>query len=127
MAKFYRCKVCGNIVGLIKEGGGTLTCCGEPMEEIISNTQEGVATEKHIPLVHEENGKVYVQVGSLLHPMVEDHYIEWIYLLTDQGAQRKILKPGMEPKVVFQIAENEVVLEVLAYCNKHGLWAAKLD
>jgi superoxide reductase len=127
MAKFYRCKVCGNIVGLIKEGGGTLTCCGEPMEEIIPNTQEGVATEKHIPLVHEENGKVYVQVGSLLHPMVEDHYIEWIYLLTDQGAQRKILKPGMEPKVVFQIAENEVVLEVLAYCNKHGLWAAKLD
>ena len=95
MAKFYRCKVCGNIVGLIKEGGGTLTCCGEPMEEIIPNTQEGVATEKHIPLVHEENGKVYVQVGSLLHPMVEDHYIEWIYLLTDQGAQRKILKPGM--------------------------------
>jgi superoxide reductase len=64
MAKFYRCKVCGNIVGLIKEGGGTLTCCGEPMEEIIPNTQEGVATEKHIPLVHEENGKVYVQVGS---------------------------------------------------------------
>lgn len=127
MAKFYRCKVCGNIVGLIKEGGGTLTCCGEPMEEIIPNTQEGVATEKHIPLVHEENGKVYVQVGSVLHPMVEDHYIEWIYLLTDQGAQRKILKPGMEPKVVFQIAENEVVLEVLAYCNKHGLWAAKLD
>jgi superoxide reductase len=127
MAKFYRCKECGNIVGLIKEGGGTLTCCGAAMEEIIPNTQEGVATEKHIPLVHEENGKVYVQVGATLHPMVEDHYIEWVYLLTDQGAQRKILKPGMEPKVVFQIAENEVVLEVLAYCNKHGLWAAKLD
>ncbi|OPZ34720.1 MAG: Desulfoferrodoxin [Tenericutes bacterium ADurb.BinA155] len=127
MAKFYRCKECGNIVGLVNEGGGTLTCCGSAMEELIPNTQEGVATEKHIPLVHEENGKVYVQVGAVLHPMVEDHYIEWVYLLTDQGAQRKILKPGMEPKVVFQIAENEVVLEVLAYCNKHGLWAAKLD
>jgi len=127
MAKFYRCNICGNIVGLIKEGGGQLVCCGEPMEELIPNTNEGASKEKHIPLVHEEKGKVYVQVGSTLHPMLPEHYIEWVYLLTDQGAQRKILKPGMEPKVIFDIAPNEVVLEVVAYCNLHGLWAAKLD
>lgn len=127
MAKFYICRECGNLVGLVNEGGGQLICCGKPMEELIPNTQEGVAQEKHIPLVHEDEGKVYVQVGEVLHPMTEDHYIQWVYLLTDQGGQRKILKPGMEPKVVFSIAENEVVLEVLAYCNKHGLWAAKLD
>lgn len=127
MAKFYRCLECGNIVGLINEGGGQLVCCGKPMEELIPNTEENVATEKHIPLVHEENGTVYVKVGEVLHPMLDNHYIQWIYLLTDQGGQRKVLKPGMKPEAVFHIAENEVVLEVVAYCNLHGLWSAKLD
>lgn len=127
MTKFYRCLTCGNIIEVVNAGGGPLVCCGKPMVELKPNTQENVALEKHVPLVHEDHGKVYVQVGSVLHPMTPEHYIQWIYLLTDKGEQRKILKPGMEPKAVFDIEENEVVLEVLAYCNLHGLWAAKLD
>jgi len=82
--------------------------------------------EKHVPLVHEEKGKVYVQVGSVPHPMTPEHYIDWIYVLTDQGIRIKPLHPNQEPKAVFPLNEGEVVLEVFAHCNLHGLWKADI-
>ncbi|MFA6620274.1 MAG: desulfoferrodoxin family protein [Bacilli bacterium] len=126
MAKFLGCD-CGTIVGVIQEGSCTPECCGKEMEELPIHQGEEEGKEKHVPLVHEEDGKVYVQVGSVLHPMEATHYIDWIYLLTDKGAQRKILHPGQKPEVVFLIGEDEVVLEVIAHCSKHGLWEANLD
>lgn len=126
MAKFYGCD-CGTIIGMVQEGGCLPECCGKEMTELIPHESKDEGMEKHVPLVHEEDGKVFVKVGSTLHPMVEGHYIQWVYLLTDKGAQRKILHPGMTPEVVFYIAPDEVVLEVLAYCNKHGLWKANLE
>lgn len=126
MAKFLGCD-CGTIVGVIEEGSCTPECCGKEMEELPIHRGDEEGKEKHVPLVHEEEGKVYVQVGSVLHPMEDKHYIDWIYLLTDKGAQRKILHPGQKPEVVFLIGEDEVVLEVIAHCNKHGLWEADLD
>jgi superoxide reductase len=126
MAKFYECKKCGNFIGMVKDVGVVPVCCGAEMSEAgpFSSGQEGA--EKHVPLVHEENGKVYVQIGSTLHPMDSDHYIDWVYLLTDQGTQRKVLHPGMKPEVVFLIGEEEVVLSVEAHCTKHGLWSANV-
>lgn len=127
MAKFYECKKCGTFVAVVKEGSGSPLCCGEDMKAIEPFTSGQEGTEKHVPLVHEEEGKVYVQVGSTLHPMDSDHYIDWVYLLTDQGAQRKTLHPGQKPEVVFLIGSEEVVLDVEAHCTKHGLWAANLE
>jgi len=126
MTKFYECLTCGKIIGMIKEGAPDTICCGEPMVEL-TGKDNGEGEIKHVPLVKEEDGKVYVQVGEVLHPMLDAHYIDWIYLLTDKGAQRKVLHPGNEPKAIFYIGENEVVLEVYAHCNIHGLWKAKLD
>jgi superoxide reductase len=125
MAKFLQCE-CGTIVGVLQEGACEPECCGKPMEELVSHKIGEEGNEKHVPLVHEEEGKVYVQVGSVLHPMDANHYIDWIYLLTDQGAQRKILHPGQKPEVVFLIGDDEVVLSVAAHCTKHGLWEADI-
>ncbi len=115
----YRCGVCGNMVEVVAVGGGTLVCCGQPMNLQEENTTDG-ATEKHVPVV-EKNGTVKVTVGSVLHPMTEAHYIQWIEVVTASKVLRKYLKPGEEPVAVFTV--DEPVLKVREYCNLHGLWA----
>jgi len=116
--EFFKCEVCGNMVGLIKKGGGTLVCCGKPMTELKANTTEA-SEEKHIPVATKADGKIIVQVGSVLHPMTPEHYIEWIALVSENGTERISLSPTDEPKAVFCEKENA---EVYAYCNLHGLW-----
>ena len=96
-------------------------CCGEPMEEIVAGTTEA-ATEKHIPVYEVKDNIVYVTVGSVEHPMLPEHYIEWIALQTKQGNQRKSLKPGEAPKACFALCEGDEVVAVYAYCNLHSLW-----
>lgn len=126
MVKFYKCMHCGSVVAKLNPIGCAPSCCGEVMKELVAGATDG-ALEKHVPVVAEKEGKVFVQVGSAAHPMVEDHWIEWVYLLTDKGGYFHFLKPGDEPKTVFALLDEEVVLEVYAYCNKHGLWKANLD
>ena len=126
MVKFYKCAKCGSVVAKLNAQGCNPSCCGETMQELRVGTVDA-ALEKHVPVVAEKDGKVYVQIGSVAHPMVEDHWIEWVYLLTDKGGSFHFLKPGDEPQTVFSILEDEVVLEVYAYCNKHGLWKTDLD
>lgn len=121
--KFYRCSVCGQIVAIVKKTGAPVVCCGKPMEEIIPGSVDA-SVEKHVPVVERDGGKVVVTVGSVAHPMAEEHYIEWIALKTKKGNQRKALKPGDEPKVCFRICDNDEVEAAFAYCNLHGLWKA---
>jgi superoxide reductase len=123
MAKveFYRCEVCGNMVALIKKGGGTLVCCGQDMTELTANTTDA-AKEKHVPAVTKEGGKVKAAVGSTLHPMLAEHHIEWIALVSGERVEFKFLEPGQEPKAAFAEAESGTVYE---YCNLHGLWKAE--
>ena len=121
--KFYRCKRCGQIVAIVKETKAPLMCCGEAMEEIIPGTTDA-AVEKHVPVFEVADGKVVVTVGSVEHPMAEEHYIEWIAIKTKTGNQRKELKPGDAPKAVFAIVDGDEVEEVYAYCNLHSLWKA---
>ena len=123
--KFLVCKNCGNMVGVLHDSGVPLMCCGRKMEELIPGTSDG-AVEKHLPQVTVEAGKVHVQVGSALHPMLEAHYIEWIYVETTQGGQRKILRPGQEPACNLLLAPGEEAVAVYAYCNLHGLWKTVL-
>jgi len=119
--RFYICKTCGNLVGLINDGGGKLVCCGKQMEELSPNTVDA-ATEKHVPVIEVEGNKVTVKVGSVAHPMLPEHFIQWIYLVTKNGAQRKCLEPGEQPVAVFALAEGDEVVEAFEYCNIHGLW-----
>lgn len=122
--KFLICEHCGNIVAAVKESGVPVVCCGQKMKEIIPGTVEA-SREKHIPEFVVEGNKVLVTVGSVEHPMLPEHYIEWVSIQTKQGNQRKQLKPGDAPKVCFSLCEGDSVEAVYAYCNLHGLWVAK--
>ena len=119
--KFYVCAHCGNIIAYAKSSGVSVVCCGEKMQEIIPGTTDA-AVEKHVPVVQVEGDKVTVSVGSVPHPMAEEHFIQWISIETQQGNQRKELKPGQEPKACFKICDGDQVVCAYAYCNLHGLW-----
>ena len=122
--KFYRCNHCGNIIEKIIDSSVPVICCGEEMTELIPNTTDA-ATEKHVPVVVVEGSKVTVQVGSVLHPMTAEHYIQWIYLVTSNGIQRKALAATYKPEAVFYIGDEKPVA-VYEYCNLHGLWKKDL-
>ena len=121
--KFFICEHCGNIIAMVKSSGVPVMCCGQQMKEIIPGTTDA-AVEKHVPVYTVEGNKVMVTVGSAEHPMLPEHYIEWVSLQTKQGNQRKALKPGDAPKVCFAICEGDEVEAVYAYCNLHSLWKA---
>ena len=118
---FYRCEHCGQIVAIVKKTGVPIVCCGKPMTEIVPGTTDA-SVEKHVPVYAVENGIVTVTVGSVEHPMLPEHYIEWIALKTTGGNQRKVLKPSDAPKACFAICEGDEVEAVYAYCNLHSLW-----
>ena len=119
--KFYRCKVCGKIIAIVKDTGVPTICCGEEMEQIIPGTTDA-AVEKHVPEYTVEDGVVKVKVGSVEHPMIPEHYIQWISLQTKQGNQRKVLTPEDKPEACFALCCDDEVEAVYAYCNLHSLW-----
>ena len=121
--RFFICKHCGNIVAMVKSSGVPIMCCGEKMSEIVPGTMDA-SKEKHVPVYTIEGNTVNVAVGSVLHPMQPEHYIEWLSLQTRSGNQRKQLEPNDEPKVSFAITDGDEVVAVYAYCNLHGLWKA---
>ena len=123
--KFYICPHCGNLVEMVNDAGVKPVCCGQKMTELVPNTVEA-SGEKHIPAVTVSDGVVTVNVGSVDHPMVDAHYIEWVYVKTENGAQRKHLKPGDAPNVTFHLGDDKAVA-VYAYCNLHGLWKTELN
>lgn len=124
LLSIFKCEVCGNIVEMAHVGGGVLVCCNAPMKLQEEKTADK-ATEKHVPLIEKIDGGVKVTVGSTLHPMVEDHYIEWIELICESKGYvaRKHLKAGDEPIAIFPVrAECQCEFIAREYCNKHGLW-----
>lgn len=122
--KFYICRHCGNIVSMLHSSGVPVVCCGEPMHELVPNTVEA-SVEKHLPVVTVSGDTVKVSVGSAPHPMIKEHSIQWIYLQTEKGAQRKCLQPGDAPEATFALQGDRVVA-AYAYCNLHGLWMTQL-
>ena len=179
-AKFYICRHCGNLVGVIHDSGVPMMCCGQKMEALEPNTVEAsgekhlpvvtvedgainvnvgsvnhpmapehfiewvyvqtenggqrkalkpntveASGEKHLPVVTVEDGAINVNVGSVNHPMAPEHFIEWVYVQTERGGQRKTLKPGDDPNVTFSLGDDKAVA-VYAYCNLHGLWMTEV-
>lgn len=122
--KFFICRTCGNIIEKLNDSGVPVVCCGEEMEELVANTVDA-AKEKHVPSVSIVGNIVQVEVGEVLHPMEEKHYIMWIYLHTKKGGQRKDLLPGEVPKAAFALDDDELI-SVYEYCNLHGLWKKDL-
>ncbi|ADL42361.1 desulfoferrodoxin [Caldicellulosiruptor obsidiansis OB47] len=115
----YKCEICGNIVEVLHAGGGQLVCCGKPMTLLEANTVDA-SLEKHVPVIEKTEEGILVKVGEVAHPMEEKHYIMWIELIADNKLYRKYLKPGDEPKALFEVSAESVV--AYEYCNLHGLW-----
>lgn len=123
--EFYKCSTCGNIITHMESKGPVVFCCGKKMEKLEPGVVEA-SHEKHIPVVKIEGDQVTVEVGSAVHPMVPEHYIEWIVLETAAGAQWKKLAPTDAPSAVFTLAGGDTVKAAWAYCNIHGLWKQDL-
>ena len=122
--RFYICEHCGNLIGMIHDAGVPMMCCGQKMKQLEANTVEA-SHEKHLPIVTVEENMVKVVIGSVEHPMVEEHSILWVYLQTDKGGQRKALKTGAAPEVSFALCDEKPIA-VYAYCNLHGLWMSEI-
>ena len=125
MSKYYICEKCGNLVEKIEDSGVPMVCCGQKMSKIEAGVVEA-SREKHIPVASVVGNVVRVVVGSVEHPMAEEHSILWVELKSDRGVQRKNLVVGEAPVVEFALVDGEKPLEVYAYCNLHGLWKSEI-
>jgi len=123
--KFFICKHCGNLAGLVENKGTPLVCCGEKMTELVPNTVEA-SVEKHLPVVSISENTVSVEVGSVPHPMENSHHISFVYVEYENGGQRKCLKTGENQSLKFCICGDRPVA-VYAYCNLHGLWRTEVE
>lgn len=122
-AKFVRCSLCGNLFGVVNDAGVKPVCCGQPMEVLTANSTDA-AGEKHVPVIERNGDKVTVKVGSVTHPMQEEHYIQWIALQQEDRMQRQVLFAGAAPEATFTIEPGKPVT-AYEYCNLHGLWKAE--
>ena len=118
--QIYKCASCGIITEILDGGDGQLACCDKPMVLLEESTADA-ATEKHVPVFEEVDEGVKVKVGSIPHPMEEDHFIEWIEVLSGGKAYRHFLQPGDAPEALFEIklADLDTARE---YCSVHNLW-----
>lgn len=117
----YKCELCGNIVEVYHVGGGTLVCCGQNMTYLEEKTADST-TEKHVPVIEKISGGYRVTVGSTLHPMTDEHHIEWIELITENETLTAWLKPGDQPVAIFMTEKEAITAR--EYCNLHGHWKA---
>ncbi len=121
--KFCKCEICGKVVAMVRETAVDTFCCGRPMRELVPGTTDG-AVEKHVPVYTVTGSTVTVKVGSAAHPMTDAHRIEWIAIETENGNQRRELKPSDKPEATFALVPHDKVKNVYEYCNLHGLWKA---
>lgn len=123
--KFYICRRCGNVVTKLTSSKVPLHCCGQPMELLEAGVTDA-AVEKHVPVVGVEGNLVTVAVGSVAHPMAEEHFIQWVAVETEREALVHWFHPGEAPEAVFALAPGQQVKAVYEYCNLHGLWKKEL-
>ena len=122
LLEIYQCEVCGNVVEVVRAGGGELVCCGRPMTLQQENTVDA-SKEKHVPVIEKTAAGIKVTIGSVPHPMEEKHHIEWIELLVDGKVYRQMLKVGEPAEAVFNVTGDNI--SAREFCNLHGLWKAE--
>ena len=122
MLEIYKCGVCGNTTMVVSPSGGTLVCCGQPMNLQVEKTEDA-GKEKHVPVVEKTKTGIRVKLGSIPHPMEEKHYIQWIEVISGDAHYLQGLKPGMNPEAEFTVSGDHI--KVRAFCNMHGLWTDK--
>ena len=115
----YKCEVCGNITEVLHGGVGTMICCNRPMTLLLEKTEDEGA-EKHVPVIENVEGGIKVKVGSIPHPMEEDHFIEWIEVIANDEIVREYLKPNSPAESIFSIKNEDIIIR--EYCTVHGLW-----
>lgn len=123
--KFYKCNICGNVATKLTDSGVKMVCCSETMTELVPNSDDTAALEKHVPVVHQTGMVVEVKVGSVDHPMIPEHFIQWIYLVTNKNSYFRRLTPGEAPVAKFSLSVDERTIKAYEYCNLHGLWVAE--
>ena len=117
-----KCKSCGATIRVITDckcPGCGIVCCGNSMEELVANSVDAAA-EKHIPTYEVKDGKIFVTVN---HVMEDEHYIEWISIVSQGKECVTYLKPGMEAKAHCKYIPGSTIY---AYCNKHELWKTEV-
>lgn len=126
--ELYKCDICGNIVEVVVEGAGELVCCGQPMRLLQAGTNDDASTEKHVPVFSKtETNGMEIRVGAEPHPMIPEHYVMFIEVISaDKNyVKRKYLHPDEKPELVIdKYINNSLARE---YCNIHGLWEANSD
>ena len=125
IGQIYKCDICGNIIEVLHVGGGELVCCGQPMELLNEKTKENEGREKHVPVIKRDEDGTIVNIGSIPHPMEENHYIEWIELENKEKNKtcKKFLTPKEKPEGKFCAKTDKI--KSRAYCNVHGLWKSE--
>ena len=121
--RFYRCPICGNVIGLIEGNAEHIMCCGKPMELMVANSTDA-AQEKHVPSWKRVEDEIVVKVGEVEHPMEKEHYIQWIALVSDNRTTRVRLYPEQSTETRLPYIPNSTLY---AYCNKHGLWKTTVE
>ena len=123
--QFFACAQCGTVIEEISGNQDEYPCSGRPLKKLTPNTSEG-AQEKHLPVVEQDGKNITVKVGSVFHPMTEEHSIEWVSLQTRKGSQRVRLNPNAEPVAQFVLADGDEAVAAYAYCNLHGFWKTQI-
>ena len=124
--KFLRCRTCGRLVMALPGGKDSADCCGEGTAELLTANTTDASQEKHVPVIEAKGSQITVKIGSAPHPMVDAHYIQWIYLQTKKGGQFHFFTPGDDPEATFALTEGDTPVAAYEYCNLHGLWKAEV-
>lgn len=122
--ELYKCNICGNIIEVIHPGASQLVCCSIPMEKLHEQSTDDNMQEKHVPIVSFEGENKTVRVGSIPHPMEENHYIIFIETISPDKKylKRKYLSYNEEPKAELNKECNYDNFTARELCNIHGLW-----
>ena len=123
--EIYKCNICGNVVEIVHEGVGELVCCAQPMVHLTENTDDSASKEKHVPVF--ENGNI--KVGALMHPMTEEHHIEFIEAISPDRKYivRKYLENNEEPVMDTSYNYCKDAFIMREWCNLHGVWTGNKE
>lgn len=78
--KFYLCKKCGNLAGMLNDSGAEIKCCDSSMDRLTAVSMGQVS-------VRADGDKIYVDFSKVPHTVGHDHHIDG-YISRPQEAVR---------------------------------------